>query len=222
MRGLDGDLLESYEGYDVAGVNDEDLKDDPWLRWGDAHKRELARRKLVDELRQWQYSVQLDGADVTGELSRPAEDLSQIVDQISQGAPWISAPYRHINMLLQRDDNAGVFILNDSFGGVGFPVSRFSHVIAESSHEMTADIEAVAGEAGVRLVEISGGTVFSNLNLHEPILTTRLKVPGDPVRPSQDSIAGIDYGEASLIRGYRGHSPTSAQIKRTSQSRRAG
>lgn len=185
LRGLDSDLLESYEGYAAADIADENLDSDPWLRWGGAWQREQARRMLVTELERRQAAVPVRDLDVSGSFDAPAVDLTDLVRQLSADLPSVSSPYRHVNLLLQRDGATGQVVMNDCFGGVGFPVSRFSHVLPDAASRLTADVEQVAADAGVRLVEISGGTVFSNLNLHHEVLSTRLQVPGDPVREQQ-------------------------------------
>lgn len=188
LRGFEADLLESFEGYSLADIPDEDLETDPWLRWGGAWHREAARRELLATLSGHQRTLALAGLDVSAALATDAVALDDDVRRIAGTTSRISAPFRHVNLLVQIDAATGVTVLNDCFGGVGFHVSRFSHVIAESALELTDDVERVAADAGVRLLEISGGTVFSNLNLHGPVLKERLQVPGDPVRNSGSGI----------------------------------
>lgn len=195
LRGFDADLLASFEGYPLADIPDAELETDPWLHWGGAWHREAARRELLALLRVHQRTVALRGADITAELEMHDVALERDVRRIGATTSRLSAPFRHLNLLVQHDAEAGVTVMNDCFGGVGFPVSRFSHVMAEPASHLTDDIARAAEAVGVRLVEISGGTVFSNLNLHDPVLRARLRVPGDPVR-SGDS--GIDLDELTV------------------------
>lgn len=188
LRGFETDLLESFEGYSLADIPDDQLETDPWLRWGGAWRREAARRELLALLHGHQRMRPLVGIDAVTELAFDPVALEDDVRRIAAGTSRMSATFRHVNLLLQQDAATGVTVMNDCFGGVGFPVSRFSHVIPERASELTADIERAAADSGVRLVEISGGTVFSNLNLHEPVLRARLQVPGDPVRNGHSGI----------------------------------
>lgn len=188
LRGFDVDLLESFEGYVLSDIADDALETDPWLRWGGAWRREAARRELLSVLLRHQRAVPFDGIDIAAELDAPPVDLEVEARRISATTSRLTAPFRHLNLLLQHDVASGVTVMNDCFGGVGFSVSRFSHVMSEPAWELTDDVERAAETAGVRLVEISGGTVFSNLNLHAPVLRVRLAVPGDPVRPGDSGI----------------------------------
>lgn len=188
LRGFDTDLLNSFEGYPVDDIADADLESDPWLRWGGAWQREKTRRMLAGELERLQIPVPLHDLDVGDAFNAAAVDLTEHVRELSAAVPALSTPYRHVNLLLQRDATTGTVVMNDCFGGVGFPISRFSHALDERAGHLAADVEQVAAAAGVRLVEISGGTVFSNLNLHDEVLSTRLQVPGDPVRVEQPRV----------------------------------
>ncbi|WP_341395545.1 lantibiotic dehydratase [Arthrobacter sp. G119Y2] len=189
LRGFHTELLNSYEAYAVDRVPTADLSEDPWLRWGGAWRWEESRRGLIEDLRSLQHSTTLDAADLTQILAGAPVDLSIELRTRLDHAPTIRAPFRHLNLLLQRSGAPGSpTVLNDCFGGVGFHVSRFSHAIDTSARELTEDIEHKAAERNVSLVEITGGSVFSNLNLHQPVLSRRLRVPGDPLRPAPNDV----------------------------------
>ncbi|ALD13444.1 lantibiotic dehydratase [Clavibacter capsici] len=188
LRGLDSELLQSFQEHRIDTVADEDLADDPWLRWGGAWRGEAARRTMLARLRAQQRTLPLVGTDIAREMDAREVDLREELHDLLSGPPLVRAAYRHVNLLVQQDAATGVTVVNDCFGGIGFPLSRFTHGAAHREVGLMADVEAVAGAAGVRLMEISGGTVFSNLNLHEPVLSTRLLVPGDPVRPGSGAV----------------------------------
>ncbi|ROS45985.1 lantibiotic dehydratase [Curtobacterium sp. PhB78] len=183
LRGLDDELLASFEEHSYADLPDRMLKEDPWLRWGAAWRRELVRRRLTECLGSAQESVRLETADLDALMRREPVDLWDTVRAVSTEALEIRAPFRHLNLLVQHDLRSRTTLVNDCFGGVGFTTSRFTHVVPEAKLEYLAEIEERAQKAGVSLLEVSGGRVFSNLNLHGDVLGSRLRMPGDPQRP---------------------------------------
>lgn len=189
LSGFETSLLDSFEGYDIAQLADDELADDPWLRWGEAWRWVIARRRLgalltghttTEPLNGTHRSPEdIDDIDITDDLMRIAEVL-----------PQHTPPFRHLNLLLQ-EDGVGGWVLNDSFGGVGFPVSRFSHLV-ENPRAYTKDVEETAAQAGVVLAEITGGALFTNLNAHDPVVSAEIVVPGDPTGSYSERTIALD------------------------------
>lgn len=180
IDGFIDELFDSFEAYDLGGIADDDLPDDPWLRWGEAWRWVLARRRFVDHLSRY-VATHPRGSHAANLRDVGAVDISEA---LAQAAAILQRPqhaFRHANILIQFDGEAGSVILNDAFGGIGFQISRFTHLLDEPAHEYLADVERLAKSKGVRLVELSGGALFSNLNLHEPLFSTSLVLPGEPV-----------------------------------------
>lgn len=178
LSGFQTSLLDSFDGYDISQIDDDELADDPWLRWGEAWRWVQGRRRLAGvfsehALTEGTYGPDRfpdggDEVDVTGDIMRIADEL-----------PLNVPTFRHLNMLVQQDGKGG-WVLNDSFGGIGFPISRFSHLVTDP-RTYTADVEQTAGDVGVVLAEVTGGALFTNLNAHDPLVATEIVVPGDPL-----------------------------------------
>ena len=179
IAGFIDELFDSFEAYDLGGIADADLADDPWLRWGEAWRWVFARRRFVNHLKRHVaiYPRRSHAANLrdAGEV-----EISEVLAQAAAGLRRPQYAFRHANILLQFDAETGNVIVNDAFGGIGFQISRFTHLLDEPAHAYLADVEKLAKSNGVRLVELSGGALFSNLNLHEPLFSTSLVLPGEP------------------------------------------
>ncbi len=186
------ELYDSFEGYDLAAIGDDDLAEDPWLRWGDAWRWVRARRDLVARLVGLCAGAPLGTCAAAG-LELPDIDISRDLESALQYLPGQSPVFRHINVLVQRIPGEDDVVLNDSFGGIGFQVSRFTHALETDATEFTGQVEELARAQGVRLAEVSGGAVFTNLNLHEPLLSTQLRLPAEP--GGSRSRSGLDLAD---------------------------
>lgn len=187
LRRFRTELLDSYETYDVASVPDDQLADDAWLRWGSAWRWVQSQRALHSILAGLSYETLLIGADLS--LVGPTVDLKSKISGVLAAAPHFHDAFRHTHVLIQSGDADNRWVLNDAFGGVGFVVSRFSHLLPGPATHYVRDVSERAARAGVVLTELSGGAVFTNLNLHSPVLDRHLVVPGDP--PTSSSSRAI-------------------------------
>lgn len=191
LTGFQTELLDSFEGYEITGVPDEELPHDPWLAWGEAWRWVAGRRRLSEILTAHTTTVPI------GKGGLPFEDevdVSSAFQEMATELPLASPPFRHLNLLIQETD-AGDVLINDSFGGIGFPVSRFSHVV-DNARVYTSDVEKTAAEAGVILAEVAGGALFTNLNAHRPLVEAEIVVPGDP--PGSRSAQQIELSDLSV------------------------
>ncbi|GAA1452408.1 lantibiotic dehydratase [Nesterenkonia lacusekhoensis] len=191
LTGFQLELLDSFEGYDLTRVGDAELPSDPWLTWGEAWRWVAGRRRLSEILTAQTEQSPLGTQTL---LFENEVDLTAEFEGIAEEVPLSSPPFRHINVLLQETDHGDV-LLNDSFGGIGFPVSRFSHEV-EDPRRYTADVEETAAQAGVVLAEVAGGALFTNLNAHRPLVEAEIVVPGDP--PGSRSERQIEVGDLSV------------------------
>ena len=195
IDGFIADLYESFEGYDLGRISDDALAEDPWLRWGGAWQWVRARRDFVARLQGRCTTAPLGtraAAHLTEWDAAVAEDLESAVTGLAKESP----AFRHVNILVQRVPGGDDVVLNDAFGGIGFQISRFTHLLHTDTAVFTAEIEAIAHARGVRLAELSGGAVFTNLNLHDPLLSTQLSLPGEPT--GSRSAASIDLADLSV------------------------
>ncbi|MDN6603845.1 lantibiotic dehydratase [Brevibacterium sp.] len=185
------ELLDSFEGYELTRIKDEELSNDPWLMWGEAWRWVAGRRRLAEILTAQSRTVKIGQGPL---LFDEEVDLSHDFRELAEDLPLSSPPFRHFNLLLQTTGGEDV-VLNDSFGGIGFPVSRFSHVV-DDPRRYTADVEQTATQAGVVLAEVAGGALFTNLNAHGPLVEAEIVLPGDP--PGSRSRRPIELGELNV------------------------
>lgn len=178
LLGFIDELFDSFEAYELTSIADANLESDPWLRWGEAWRWVVARRTLTAELEA--HAAQVELGTTSGPLfALEPLDITEALDHALAGITLSDPTYRHANILAQKGEGSE-WIINDAFGGIGFQVSRFTHLVRHEARCYTEDINDLAQEHGVTLAELSGGATFSNLNLHDPILPTALVLPGEP------------------------------------------
>lgn len=167
LRSFDDDLYDSHKTRTVP--TDTDLSKDPWLRWGDAWRWAKARRVLQETI---------EAAD--SEL-----DLMPLLQPESETVSDLDLPvhrYMHLFLFAQLlpEQAPGSMVVNRVFGQAGFGLSRFAYMHGDKGTQVATGQESRALEQGVRLAEVSGGSAFTNLNLHGPLLGTEIVQPGDP------------------------------------------
>lgn len=193
ILGFSNELFDSFEryGYDSKEVPDVDLPTDPWLQWGNAWKWIQARRSLQKHLIN---KISIIATTGILDFSFSQIDIGSIVEELLY-APF-TPRFRHANILVQRDTK-GQWVLNDAFGGIGFQVSRSTHLLNDA-HNYTSEIESLASLQGVKLAELSGGALFTNLNFRSPILQSRIVIPGDPVRDIDKNMESIHFKDLKV------------------------
>lgn len=190
IQGFIEELFDSFESYDLTSVSDEDLATDPWLRWGDAWTWVSARRQLAKGLKTYAVQAKVQAGMATMNDLEPV-DATKMLHNACELVQRFKPAFRHSNILVQRGEN-GQWIVNDAFGGIGFQVSRFAHLLDEETTMYTQDVERYAKQCGISLAELSGGALFSNLNLHEPLLHRRITLPGEPIRDTTQQTIALD------------------------------
>ncbi|MDO5049893.1 MAG: lantibiotic dehydratase [Actinomycetaceae bacterium] len=190
IRGFTEELFDSFESYDLASVADEDLATDPWLRWGDAWTWVFARRQLTGALTAHLINEKVGAGMKTLADLEPIDASESIADAVS-AVQLFKPAFRHSNLLVQNCGDSS-WVVNDAFGGIGFQISRFTHLLNENAYTYTKDIAERARNCGIKLAELSGGALFSNLNLHEPLLPEQIVLPGEPVRDSELPTISLD------------------------------
>ena len=166
LRAFNDDLYDSHKSRtpDPSGAASED----PWLRWGDAWRWTRARQTLTELIEQCEEEL---------DLLPLLEEDSQILD----GLELARHRYQHIFLFAQLlpEGAAGSMVINHIFGHAGFGLSRFAYM-HDDGGGVARDQQARARQAGVQLAELTGGTAFTNLNLHLPLLDTEIVQLGDP------------------------------------------
>ncbi|ARZ71465.1 lantibiotic dehydratase [Streptomyces albireticuli] len=124
------------------------------------------------------------------DTARGAEELrvhpgtvDAVAGELAGAAPDF-APQSHFLQLVRRDGDP-LAVLNQSYGGLAFPFSRFTHCYddAEGDGGTLSDrvrhAAAAAQPEGAVFAEITGGFVTSNLNLHGRLTDYEIVCPGE-------------------------------------------
>jgi hypothetical protein len=195
------ELYNSYLGRDDSSIRREAVACDPWLRWGEAWRWDSARARLLDLV----AAAPPEGGQVDiEEFMAPGGPVMELM-------PDVVFPFRHINLFAQIAEG-GTLVVNNSFGGPGFGLSRFAHLFGGDGEKCVRSVEQLARSAGVSLHELLGGAAVTNLNLHGPLLDAELRMPGDP--EGSRARRRTDIFDLDLI--YRGSQQRLALVHRFS------
>ncbi|MBB5121889.1 lantibiotic dehydratase [Streptomyces eurocidicus] len=124
-----------------------------------------------------------DTARGAEEIRVHAGTVDAVAGKLAGVAPDF-APQSHFLQPVRRDGDP-LAVLNQSYGGLAFPFSRFTHCYddAEGDGGTLADrvrhAAAAAQPEGAVFAEITGGFVTSNLNLHGRLTDYEIVCPGE-------------------------------------------
>ncbi|MGX8909878.1 lantibiotic dehydratase [Streptomyces netropsis] len=135
------------------------------------------------------------------ETARDAEEvrldaglLDAVATELAPVAPDF-LPQSHFVQLVRRDSDP-LAVLNQSYGGLAFPFSRFTHCYPEGGGGGLTDrlrrAAAVTAPEGAVFAEITGGAVTSNLNLHGRLTDYEIVCPGETGSGPKDSHIHLD------------------------------
>lgn len=208
------DLYDQYASYTAdRRPFDEDggyTPEENWLglpRLGtlDAGRQALARHvREVYERSGDATEVQLDRAVLTG----IGAGLRGVLDG--------PRPQGHLVQVATEGDGDPLLVLNQSFGGLSFPFSRFTHCFDTARTPVVDRLRAQARRVappGAVFAEVTGGPVTSNLNLHARLTDHVIVCPGE-------SSTAPPECQLTLDDLYLAHDP--AQDRVTLRSRRLG
>ncbi|MDG4798458.1 lantibiotic dehydratase [Micromonospora sp. WMMD1082] len=137
----------------------------------------------LDEARQT-FAARLRGlADADPgrpELLLPADLLDELAATLGDVSPGFH-PQGHFVQLAMREPDPLV-VLNQSFGGLSFPFSRFTHCFDGDTPPLAERLRAQASEitpAGAVFAELTGGSATTNLNLHARLTDYVIVCPGE-------------------------------------------
>ncbi|MEU6207958.1 lantibiotic dehydratase [Micromonospora musae] len=151
-----------------------------WLRLPGLTALDDARRELHARMRAVREASG-DGEEVT--LDDEAVDA--VAAHLAPVAPTF-APQSHFVQLADRPRDP-VAVLNQSYGGLFFPFSRFTHCFDAPADELEPDglAQQLLRQArdiepdGAVLAEITGGAAVTNLNLHGRLTAYQIVCPGE-------------------------------------------
>lgn len=134
-----------------------------------------------------------DTARGAEEIHVRAGAVGAVADKLAGVAPGF-APQSHFLQLVRRDGDP-LAVLNQSYGGLAFPFSRFTHCYDGADEGLSGRIrrEAVAAQPdGAVFAEITGGSVTSNLNLHGRLTDFQIVCPGETSTVPEEQRIGLD------------------------------
>lgn len=139
-----------------------------WLGRPELTALDAARAELVTRMRAlWEATPA--GAE---EVELTPELVAAVVDRLP--APDAFAPHSHF---VQRAGDR--VVLNNSFGGLAFPFTRFTHAFGEELlTALRAQLDAVRPEGAV-FAEVTAGFATTNLNLHRRLVDAEIVCPGE-------------------------------------------
>ncbi|WP_030487022.1 lantibiotic dehydratase [Micromonospora chokoriensis] len=170
----------SFNGRPKSFVDGEYVPEVNWLRLPSITALDDARRELVVRMREvWA------GAADAGEVWLDEETVDAVAAHLTPVTTRF-APQSHFVQLADRPGDP-VAVLNQSYGGLSFPFSRFTHCFDAPADELEPDglaqqLLRQTGEIepdGAVLAEITGGAVVTNLNLHGRLTRYQIVCPGE-------------------------------------------
>ncbi|WP_406070686.1 lantibiotic dehydratase [Micromonospora sp. NBC_01638] len=114
------------------------------------------------------------------ELPLPAELLDEVGTLLGDTTPGVHPQGHFVQLALREPDP--LLVLNQSFGGLSFPFSRFTHCFDADTPTLAERLRAQAAEVtppGVVFAELTGGAATTNLNLHARLTDYVIVCPGE-------------------------------------------
>ncbi|WP_027661188.1 lantibiotic dehydratase [Salinispora fenicalii] len=127
------------------------------------------------------------------ELSLPVELFEEVGALLGATAHRIH-PMGHFVQLALREPDP-LLVLNQSFGGLSFPFSRFTHCFDADTPTLAERLRAQTAELtppGVVFAELTGGAATTNLNLHARLTDYVIVCPGETSRVPADRQLTLD------------------------------
>lgn len=127
------------------------------------------------------------------ELSLPGDLFDEVGALLGDTAHQVH-PMGHFVQLALREPDP-LLVLNQSFGGLSFPFSRFTHCFDADTPTLAERLRAQAAElapSGVVFAELTGGAATTNLNLHARLTDYVIVCPGETSRAPADRQLTLD------------------------------
>jgi hypothetical protein len=172
-RNADGDTRQS-------GLNN-------WLNSPEITALERAKERFTDGMRE-AWAALPDGA---AELTLDEEFLAAVTKELAPAARAF-APMAHFIQLARTPDGP-LAVLNQSFGSLSFPFSRFTHCFTGERGDLATLVREenrLRQPDGAVFAELVGGVLTTNLNLHGRLIDYQLVCPGETGSvPADEQIA---------------------------------
>ncbi|MEV0279237.1 lantibiotic dehydratase [Streptomyces sp. NPDC050610] len=153
---------------------------DNWLDSPGITAVDRARRELIARMREL-WETRQEGAE---ELVLDDASLAAVAGELGPAGTGFQ-PLSHFLQPARRDGE-DLAVLNRSWGGIGFPFSRFTHCFEDSPESedgglagrVRRDLRA-AHPRGAVFAEVTGGHATTNLNLHGRLTDYEVVCPGE-------------------------------------------
>lgn len=151
----------------------------------------LASITAVDEARQCfadHVRARWHGWDGSDELWLDDDVIDKVADLLAPAARPVIAQSHFLQLATGESGGSAdtpVAVLNQSYGGLAFPFSRFTHCFAGEGDADSWLIERLRAGAravqppGAVLAEVTGGAATTNLNLHDRLVDYEIVCPGE-------------------------------------------
>lgn len=177
-----------------SGPDGDPLPEENWLRMAELKALDRARLAFVAGMRERWAALPADATDL---------DLGQdLVDEVAGHLRPLGSGYspqcHFVQLAANRPEPLAV--LNDSFGGLYFPFTRFTHCFdgapdAALCAQLRAELRRRQPDGAV-FAEITAGAATTNLNLHGRLTDYEIVCPGES--SSADAHARIDLDDLYL------------------------
>lgn len=204
------DIFDRYLEYSAALPADSAAGELNWLGLSEITALDLARDEFAAGMRRC-WAELPEGAD---ELRIDPEQLRSAAEHLVPVARGFE-PQSHFLQLAEREGDPLV-VLNNSYGGIGFPFTRFTHCFEQRAEQGEWPQASLADGVsrslrdwqpdGAVFAEITAGPATTNLNLHSPLTDYQIACPGRSAAPRRlPAAAG-----GPLRRARRGGRPAGA------------
>ncbi|MGD1223521.1 lantibiotic dehydratase [Streptomyces krungchingensis] len=161
-----------------------------WLGMPEISAVDRARAALTARVRA-DWSVLPSGAD---EFVLDDATVDEVADALAGAAPAFQ-PQSHFLQLARRDGDPLV-VLNNSFGGLCFPFTRFTHCFdGGDGTDLTTALREDLRELlppGAVFAEITAGAATTNLNLHGRLTDYEIVCPGEHSTAPEEAQIHLD------------------------------
>lgn len=160
-----------------------------WLRLPEITALDRARAAFIDGMRR-RWAAHPPGAE-------EFELDDALVDEVAgclAPLPAEFAPHSHFLQLARRGGDP-LAVLNDSFGGLYFPFTRFTHCFEAPPAGLSDRLRResrLRPPPGAVFAEVTAGAATTNLNLHGRLTDYEIVCPGEPSSASSRARIELD------------------------------
>ena len=179
------DLFDQYltftAGQPAAEPDGSPRPEENWLGVPELTALDAARTELIARMRE-RWAAAAPDAE---ELELGEDTVRAVADLLPD--PDAFTPHSHF---VQRAGDR--LVLNNSYGGLAFPFTRFTHTFGE---EVAAELRrtlAATAPGGALFAEVTAGFATTNLNLHVRLLEHEIVCPGETSQAAPEQRLSLD------------------------------